>query len=590
MPAATTERARASRLLFGSCSSQLHPQPLWPIMERRDAAGFVWGGDAVYADDRKSTSEFSDSNGGDDLSDGHAYPLEQQRGEKPRNRWRYRDATPDYLSHLLLHQRHAQPNYTHFVDTGIDVFGTIDDHDYGRNNGDATFEHGRMNGFVFVRDFLNLPEDSAMYRRAQQGRGVYGVRVYDFDRRSGEETLSDAEAGIEDGSDILQVTQQRCHSQDAQMKNATCAMPSSNPSTPASRNNRRVAVFVLDVRTNKTPWKTTLPHRWQDDVRGDFLGEEQWEWLERSVRRSSAAIHVFVSGVQVHADRIYDGNIIEDWGKYPTAQARLYNTILMSSSLADDDTHNSAAANIIISGDVHFAQFLRKDCFRAPSTRLEGTDNTLPHAFERRTLMEMTTSGLTHAWGASEKFGRAVPLLSDRNSTIGTILKLILHIHVNALTAIANFVNPWTDIVTDEATDAQMCATELNFGELEFDWDSEIVHARIWGSYEDGLASPSPPQPLLYQSWSFQALSDSHVPSKHKAKVDGIDSTTDSGSWTCNNYRGTPNPVHRLVGVCITLTSMLVLPGVCCGIPILLPYLMFVLIGGRKRRKAPPKP
>ena len=39
----------ASRIIVASCSHQLLPQPLWPIIEGRDAAAFVWAGDAIYS-------------------------------------------------------------------------------------------------------------------------------------------------------------------------------------------------------------------------------------------------------------------------------------------------------------------------------------------------------------------------------------------------------------------------------------------------------------------------------------------------------------------------------------------------------------
>ena len=38
------------RLAFGSCSHPALPQPLWPIISSRKPAGFIWGGDAIYAD------------------------------------------------------------------------------------------------------------------------------------------------------------------------------------------------------------------------------------------------------------------------------------------------------------------------------------------------------------------------------------------------------------------------------------------------------------------------------------------------------------------------------------------------------------
>ena len=144
----------SSRLIFGSCSSQHYQeQPLWSVIQQRNATAFTWGGDAVYADDRISWKGFS------------------------RKRL---DPTPAYLRTLFQEQRN-HPEYKALLDTNISIFGTIDDHDGSTNNGDKTFQWRRENTMMFVR-FLGLSEESPMFRRAAKGRGVYGVQVYDFDR------------------------------------------------------------------------------------------------------------------------------------------------------------------------------------------------------------------------------------------------------------------------------------------------------------------------------------------------------------------------------------------------------------------------
>ena len=38
-----------SRIAFGSCNSQDLQNNLWPIIEERKPAGFIWGGDSIYA-------------------------------------------------------------------------------------------------------------------------------------------------------------------------------------------------------------------------------------------------------------------------------------------------------------------------------------------------------------------------------------------------------------------------------------------------------------------------------------------------------------------------------------------------------------
>jgi hypothetical protein len=188
-------------------------------------------------------------------------------------------------------------------------------------------------------DFLGLGDGNhPMAARAARGMGVYGVQVYDFDRIAGQQLLSDEEAGLD--PDVADV--------DAEL-----------PLGPKS-----VAIFVLDVRSNKTPWLITIPERFQYDAAGDFLGETQWQWFENAIGRSTAAVNIVVTGLQVHADIFWDGSKIEDWGKYPRAQHRMYQALLQP----------NVQVPIIVSGDIHLAQLLRKDCRRGSSYQplLEG--------------------------------------------------------------------------------------------------------------------------------------------------------------------------------------------------------------------------
>lgn len=200
-----------------------------------------------------------------------------------------------------------------------------------------TYKWKRESGMEYV-DFLGLDRQSPMAKRAARGIGVYGVQVYNFDRPPGQELLPDKEAGL-----------------DPDVANTNAEMPLGPKS---------VAIFVLDVRSNKTPWLITIPERFQYDTAGDFLGETQWQWFETAIGRSTAAVNIVVTGLQVHADIFWDGSKIEDWGKYPRAQHRMYQALLQP----------NVQAPIIVSGDIHLAQLLRKDCRRGSSYQplLEG--------------------------------------------------------------------------------------------------------------------------------------------------------------------------------------------------------------------------
>ena len=283
---------RNSRIIFGSCNSQHYEQPFWKVIRKRNSTAFIWVGDAVYADDQIRQSRSNDDH------------TEEQ------NPWRwptvlkgvsqFTSATPEYLRHLYAKQLEVQ-GYRQLLqeDNGVggkvSIFGAIDDHDYGMNNGDRTFRFRRESGIEFTK-FLGLKsESSAMSRRAAKGLGVYGVQVYDFSSTTNR-LLTDTEAGLD--PDVV-----------SELKDGSDRSNDSDDETT----NQLVAVFVLDVRSNKTPWAKKIPDRFTQDPEGDFLGERQWKWLETAIGRSKASVNIVVSGIQVHAPWFYDSNKIENW-------------------------------------------------------------------------------------------------------------------------------------------------------------------------------------------------------------------------------------------------------------------------------------
>lgn len=340
-------RRRPSRILFASCNSQHYEPVLWPAMTSRNASAFVWVGDAVYGDDfYEKESVWTNA--------------------------KVREATPTMLQDLYQ-QLLNQPGYQRFTRRdGADsssssiatknrmvVMGTFDDHDYGINNGDKFYRYKNESALLymqFLKDSTASPPSvnwTVMEQRAAAGKGIYGVKVFDFRRPFGEELLSDDEAALE----------------------PLVLLPNHSDVPPLLLSDRSVAIFVIDCRSNKDPWKTGIPQKYWVDYEADFLGAEQWEWLQTSLSRSTATVNVVVQGLQVHADRYFDGNMVEDWSRFPLAQHKLYQTILQS----------NVSAPVLVSGDVHMAELLRKDCRRRISTR---------NFSAAQMLLEVTVSGM----------------------------------------------------------------------------------------------------------------------------------------------------------------------------------------------------
>lgn len=399
----------------------------------------------------------------------------------------FQDATPDFLRQLYTEQKH-QRGYKALLETKIYVTGTLDDHDYGADNGDVTYRYKKESAVAFC-DFLGEPPGSPMAMRARSGHGVYGVKLIDFERPFGRQVLTEEEAGID--PDVVDKTRQ----------------------IPYSK--KSVAVFVLDVRSFKTPWWQGWD-KFKVNPDGDFLGERQWQWLEEALENSKAAVHVIVQGLQVHADRYPDGNVAENWSKFPRAQDRLYNLLLR---------HEAPA--MLVSGDVHMAELMRKDC---KSSSSEGGIQS---------LVEVTTSGLTHSWGT-----RYCSRPSFSNMCKNPYANWVAR---NGM-RFAHYINPLNDMIISNEGKMQY-SLELNFAEFDFDWDKNSVSVSILG--REGVS-------LLNAEWSFDELKTGLPGSKVKeedylAMARGQEKLgLPRTEWTCVNYRGVAHPYHVTFGIIAT--------------------------------------
>jgi hypothetical protein len=563
-----------SRLLFGSCTSQHYEQPLWPVILSRKAAAFVWGGDAVYGDDRvhwisrcfhrAGTKEDHSNCNECCCSSSSSSWWWQWQSWIPKQRV-ILPATPSYLKELYQQQKQLVPGYKAVLESGMTIFGTWDDHDYGVNNGDNTFEWKQDNAMAFVHDFLGLqPEDSAMARRAAQGQGVYGVQVYDFSRPVGGQLLSEEEAGLD--PDVVDVVVRTEATDDEQQEGE----PEKVQTTTIK--NQRVAVFVVDVRTHRTPWPNRTVSSFlgggpgNEVERGDFLGETQWKWLEEALSRTTAAVNVVVTGLQVHSDYLVPGDKVETWSQCPKSQHRLHQALLQ----------DNVQAPILVTGDVHFAQLARKDCRRRTSLSSSHLENL---GFVRP-LLEVTTSGMTHSWGSGKN-------VCARNHLSRLCRMTYYQRMYGVIMEFFQWITPRTEVLEDSSGSEEedrldgtshqshnnkkkrLYSLDLNFAELDFDWDQDLLTVRILGSSND---VGTPLMLLPSQQWYFSELSGQSLMRKESSsrvtlrdyhKLDqeltarniilplppdnhyGTTTTTSKSNigndWLCVNYRG-PTP------------------------------------------------
>jgi alkaline phosphatase D len=143
---------------------------------------------------------------------------------------------------------------------------------------------------------------------------------------------------------------------------------------------QRLQIIMLDVRWARSPWKPTDQRdapgkeRYVPDASPDktMLGAAQWQWLEAQLREP-ADVRLIVSGIQV----VTNGHGWEGWCLFPAERERLYRMIAST----------QAQGVVFLSGDRHIGALYA-----------ELSAGPYP-------LMEMTSSGMTHAWADAKEAG-----------------------------------------------------------------------------------------------------------------------------------------------------------------------------------------
>jgi len=210
---------------------------------------------------------------------------------------------------------------------------------------------------------------------------------------------------------------------------------------------RKVLVILLDLRYNKDPY--TTPN-------GDFLGEEQWNWLDKTLRESNADVNLLVSSLQFLADRRILGHNVagENWYRFEDKRTKFLHLL----------GRYNVSAPIFLSGDVHFAEL-------SLATSEAGQ------------ILEVTSSGMTHSWGTRQPI--------EGSSKFSNVLEAFgMHTAMEIM--------PWDYQINDRKTGrGQQYSLDYNFGELEFDWENRTVTTNIRGP-ENAL--------LLTQSFPLNEL------------------------------------------------------------------------------------
>lgn len=264
------------RIAFGSCAEEGDPQTIWGPLTAAMPDLFLFIGDTIYAD------------------------------------------TEDMAVMKEKYDRFAQePGYKKLVET-CPILATWDDHDYGVNDGDASYPK-KAEAAELMLDFFNVPGDSPRRRR----EGVYGAYRFGPEGKRVQVILLDAR---------------------------------SFKSRPQP-----------DLRSEQEKKRLNIIGRYvgSEDPQATVLGEAQWKWLEEQLRKP-ADVRLLVSSIQVVADE----KGIDSWGNFPMERQRLYKLIETTGALGV----------LLVTGDVHFAEISRTD--DGPYPLYDFTSSGLTHVSE----------------------------------------------------------------------------------------------------------------------------------------------------------------------------------------------------------------
>ena len=212
------------RLSFGSCNNHLESNALWDDIYNAKPQVFVWGGDIIYADtDQVNKIE-------------------------------------SYYSELAQLPAYAK------LASEVPISGTWDDHDYGLNDGGATFEIKDESKEALLR-FLKIPEDHPV----RSHPGVY-------------------------------------HKQQISYESHT------------------MAILHLDTRyfrSELTEGEGDMRYKPSVYGEGTMLGEAQWAWLSNEIKNSKDDFIVINSSIQV----VSAEHGFEKWNNLPHERDRLLELI-----------------------------------------------------------------------------------------------------------------------------------------------------------------------------------------------------------------------------------------------------------------------
>lgn len=147
---------------------------------------------------------------------------------------------------------------------------------------------------------------------------------------------------------------------------------------------RRLQVILLDTRSFRSPLVEVRKngrkaYEPQSGPEATLLGESQWQWLAGQLAQP-ADLRIVVSSIQV----LVDNHRFEKWGNFPAERQKLLKLL----------SRTRVGPVLLLSGDRHLAEV----------ARIPGQKLGLPFH-----LVEMTSSGMTHAGASNDPSSYRIP-------------------------------------------------------------------------------------------------------------------------------------------------------------------------------------
>ncbi|MDV7188174.1 alkaline phosphatase D family protein [Lutibacter sp. TH_r2] len=239
-------------IAFGSCNNQNLQNNLWKEISKNNPNIWIWGGDIIYSDTEDMT----------------------------------------YLKNNYQLQKNNK-HYSNFI-KNVEVLGTWDDHDFGKNDGGRDYKYKKESQQLYL-DFLDVPQNSP--RRKQEG--VYFAK--DF-----------------------------------------------------AVNTSIIKVIVLDTRYFRTELTAdnNSKKRYKPNLNSNnsMLGETQWNWLKDQLHNSKSDYTVIMSSIQFLSNK----HGFETWGNMPNEVEKLERLLVETNTknalILSGDRHISEISSKNIEG------------------------------------------------------------------------------------------------------------------------------------------------------------------------------------------------------------------------------------------------